>query len=450
MASNLITNFSANDRLYADQLADAYATSQVFDTDYSLSQDPLIYLKVMRDPTVNHAASFRRHLVAADWQMVPGAEDDASKQVAAIFEEGFDKIHRFGESLFDLANAIFMGTSWAAPEGRRRFMKLAGMRSRFWFPDRIQHVDKRRFRLENLGIEEPPTNGNGNGKKRIGHRVLEWQLMDTRTREYLPIRRSQFIHHTYNSTLGSEQNLGFGAGLISALYSTFRAKQITLREMLQGMEKLAQGAYVYSVDTTTKKTNLTTSNSSLIRTVQQELEKNKGRHIFVKDKADDLSVMDMPSSGSSMFQFALDYFNTEMTTLILGSTLPTGGGPVGSLARAEVQERSTESLVRFDRRLLSETIQRDLIGLIWKLNRPNLMALGLGAAAKPIFELKSARVVDPKEFAAMVTGLLAQGVKIREDEFYEGLGLSPPQEGDKVVEGAGAAPPGGGLGGLPF
>lgn len=431
-----LLRFSTNNQVYNDAFSAALMADFVSDPDFSLANDESFPEKALRDPILASKAAFRKHMVAgSSWMIEPASDSDADKQAAEIIEETLSRIHRFSEVLFNLSDAVFRGMAWGFPEGSRKTLSgPVGGGLKWWVPTSIKDVDKRRFRLFNKGVK---LGGLVNGNGKAPQHDLEWRIWSTIKTQYIPFDRSRFIAHTYSET---ERSLHHGAGLWSHLFHFFRAKVVVLREMLMSVERTAQGFKVYNVDTTAKRSSVDSTNEDMVARAKVTVEKHMSRHWLFKDMADKIEILDLPANGWNAFQTSLEYLDNAMTTLILGSTLPTGGqAGTGSLARAEVEERSTEVLIRYDRKNLEETLERDLIGMIWRMNRVNFIRLGIGNARPPFFKITHQKEDTPQAWAAIFAQVMPLGIKIREDEFYDKLGLTPPMEDDKVIE-APAAP----------
>jgi hypothetical protein len=284
-------------------------------------------------------------------------------------------------------------------------------------------VDRRRVRIV---PEWSP--GPGGGVRRHVSTFLE--LFSIVAEKWVRIENPEwFVRHIYND---EEARLGHGRGLLEAIYFYSYAKQIVLREGLQGLERWAQGLAIVKIDGF-RKGSKNKPNTAVATAWLDAIEKTKARHGLVGDKQDDISVEFPRGTGHQMVTEFLRYLDDAMTRLITGALLPSGGGEnKGSLGRASVEEGKQEALVQYDRELLDEVLTRDLLGMIFRQNRANWVALGLGEAECPKFATVQEKREDAKEAADIATILIAGGVPLRKDEVYKKTNYTQPAEGDEV------------------
>jgi hypothetical protein len=235
------------------------------------------------------------------------------------------------------------------------------------------------------------------------------------------------VKHLYNDR---EETLGFGAGAYEALYYSLMVKARIQQEMAAAAERWGQGLTVIKLDPEAKGLSLADAANAYI----DVMERAKGRHFIAHDARDEITVLPGPGQGWQIMTDQLADLNSKITVLLLGSLLPTQAQTGGSYAMAQVQESSTDALVRYDRSLLSETITRDLIGLTWDLNRPALANLGLLSAAMPVFQILDDKIEDPQVAATVAQTALAMGLRLRKDEVYKKINYSVPTDRDECIE----------------
>ena len=395
---------------------------RVYDPDYAHVQDTEAWWKVRRDAVIAHAIQFRRHLVAGrDWFVEPGGPTDADAAAAELMQEVLGELSSFSSIRFNLAEAVFRGQAFGLIHGKRvnRDFGDSGRRD-WWVPTQVEPLDKWFFRQE-------PIPGATHAKTR-------WMVWDFHRERYIPLtaeQRRRLIVHIYHDT---QDALGYGRGLLEAIYYYWWAKTVALKEGLQGLERWAQGWIVGRVGSM-REGSTTRSNEDVRDELTNVLEKMRSRHILVFGEDDELDVKETSGRGHEIVMDLVNYLDQGVTQLILTSVLPTGGGAdVGSLARARQEAESTEALIQFDRELLSETLTRDLIGAIWRHNRANIVELGLGEARLPTIQLHTAAKPDPQVSVGVIAQALGAGIKLRKDEVYEQLGFTPPTEEDEIIE----------------
>lgn len=414
-------------RLYIHDLERAYRPGrEVYDPDYALATDPDAYDVVQRDPETSHAIRQRKHLVAGSrWRVMPASDEDAERRAAAVVERLLGKIRQFSLARFHLADSVFRGSAWAIVEGRHVRMRIGkGAPARtWWVPTRLRSVDKRRFRQF---VADDGSVG--------------WEFYSLARHAYEPLgdRRRWFVRVAYDDT---EDTLGYGRGLMEAIYHWQYAKTKVMQDGLAGFERWCMGILKAKIDGL-RPGSTTKDNEAAISAWMNALDTMRSRHQLVHGEGDELDLIEASGSGHSMAKDFLGYFTTGLRVLILGSNLPTSATSGGSYALAEVQENSTETLVDFDRDLMGEALSDDLVSLTWAMNREALSAEGLDEAELPTFRVVSSIRRDMGSTSTAIGALVNAGVRgIREDEAFDALGLTPAGPFDRelrVVAPAGA------------
>ncbi len=426
---------------YVQSLSDAIKNRDwVYDPSFALHSDQSIYEKVLRDPVTAHAILFRKHLIAgATVRVVPASERLADEAAAGIVEDILKQVSGFTDARICLADAVFHGSAYAMIVGRRKHM-IAGaavdgvdpMPQQWWVPERLEHVDRRRFRLA-------PHEG--------GPR---WEFWSVDRRAYEPLTRPEwFLRSVYEA---KESSLGYGRGLLDTLFFYQSAKARLLQDLLNASERFGQGMITVGIENLRasdgrKLAGDQRSGSTVAEAWQTELTKQRARHVIVHDARDEVMVVNGLGEGWQLMQWIAQYLDNALVTAVLGSTLPTIEGNGGSRALGEVQENSTESLVQADRARLADDMTRDLLGAIWRNNRDAIMGQ-VGPANMPTLAIDQRKREDPKEAAELIKQLLDAGVPLRSKEIYEKTGFTQPLPGDDVIGGQPAGGMGDQLGGL--
>ena len=420
---------TGNQILYGALYAAAWRTGMWLpEQDWALAKDPDVWEKVRRDPVVEHAISQRLHSIASrSWRIQAGGDDPASQRLAELVEQVFEEIEQFTTVQYQLSQAIMLGRTYGYIEGRREWRDFGDGMVNLWLPNRIKPVDRRRIRFN--AIQEYDDKGNLKTPRVVPEisnlNVGMW-------REVQPAQWRNFVKVVYDD---DESRLGYGRGILGAIYYYHYAKGITLREGPQGIERWAQGLKIAKIDLDRK--GSTGKTNALIKDEwMDELDKNMGRHILAIGKNDELDVVWPSGSGHQMVSSMLDYLDRGVTQLVLGSVLPTGGGAsVGSNARASVEDDATERLIVYDRRVLDEAITRDLIGQFLRLNWAQLTQMGLAGAKKPKLSSVNEKNQDPQVAAQIAKTLLEiPGMTLRVDEVMEKTGWTKPKPGEEVFE----------------
>jgi len=429
---------------YVQRLSDAIKNRDwVVDPTFSLGSDSTIYTKILRDPVAAHAIRFRKHLVAgAEVRVVPASERPADKAAASVIEDLLGEIHGFTDARMGLAEAIFRGSAYAYVSGHRKRM-IAGQLPRnetfpslgtdaqpldWWVPCRLINVDRRRFRLA----------------RDLQTQDLHWEFWSVDRRAWERMTNPEwFVRSVFEQT---ESSLGYGRGLLDTLYYFQSAKARAVQDAMSAVERFGQGLIKAAVENMRDADGRPVGGdqrggATVAKAWQDELAKHKARHILVHDARDEVSELQMSGRGWELIKWTIEYFDNAQVTAVLGATLPTIEGNGGSRAMAAVQENSTEALVQADRQRLADDLTRDLVGLLWRLNRAQIMQQ-VGAAVMPRLSIDQRKKEDPEAAAAVISTLLAAGVDLRKEDVYKKTGFSQPLPGDEIIEGGSAAPAG--------
>jgi hypothetical protein len=409
---------------YVQSLSDAIKNRDwIYDPSYSLHSDSEIYAKVLRDPVTAHAIRFRKHLVAgATIRVVAASERPADEAAAAVMEDLLGQIVGFTDARILLADAIFRGSAYAMILGRRRNMIAGTMADgedpiplEWWVPEKLTDIDRRRFRLVKGG---------------------RWELWSVERRDWEPLKHPEwFVRSTHEA---NESTLGYGRGLLDTLYFFQSAKARALQDLLAATERFGQGFMSVAIENMRGADGRPVAGNRSSETVaaswQRELAKQKARHILVHDSRDALQIHNGLGEGWQLLQWCLNYLDNALVTTVLGSTLPTLEGDGGSRALGEVQENSTEALVQADRQRLADHLTRDLVGLVWRRNKNQIMAQ-CGVCNMPKLAVDQRKKESPVEAAELISKLVAAGVPLRAKEVYEKVGFTAPLPGDDLIGG---------------
>lgn len=433
-----VVEHNASQELYVRSLAAVLKSGPyIRDPDFALAKDPEIEEKLARDPIIGHAIAQRLHAVAGgDAAIEPGDDTAQAKQLAGIVDEAVDGIRSLAASRHELARACFNGRAYGYVEGRRRLARLGGKNAKplhWWMPTRITDIDRRRIRFVNLGSTGQVD--------RATVKVVA---------EIFSIAKEQWVRMKPDAPIVSvvfddrESRLGYGRGLMEAMYFYDYMKSKVLATGFSGLERWANGLVVGKIDHSDIG-GLDATAKKARDGMMAVLQAMTSRHHVVIGKNDEINLHETSGTGNDMVFRFLDYLDQALVRLILGAVLPTGGGAdKGSLARAEVEQGSTETLLQFDRDLQDEAMTRGVIEPFLRLNRGNLLALGLLDAKRPKFGSRSDPKGDAEAFARTTDVALRWGLAFRKEDVYRRLQMTPPTQGDEIIRlDPQEAPPGG-------
>jgi hypothetical protein len=486
-----------NARLFVQALSAAYnSRTYLYNPDVALARDAAIWEKVHRYPRIAHALQKRAHKVATrDWNLEPGGDEPQDELAASIVEQMLRQLSVLPQARFRLARAPILGCANEWMEGRRRpqsfrmpiveapaqegdeepdsdagesesegdegaaFSETPGAppakdkakktadpdapKSKpgpvldWWTPTNLRHIDYRRVRLT------PRWETGPDGKEHLVD--VEPQLGSiTDVGQWTTIpHRECLLRVVYDD---EEGRLGYGRGIMEAIYWGFWIIELLWREGLEGVERWAQGWVIGSIDEAMK--GATADDAQTVATeMLTALEKMRGRGVFVKSTKDEVEVVQTSGTGHTMVRELIELVEEALVQLILGSIRPSGQGDPGANAQGKVEKESTDEVISFDRLLIDGAISERLIGLIWKLNGPQFAEVGCGEARPPRFVSVEGDDEDPLKFGDVAKRAQELGLPLVRSEVYRRLGLQQPGPDDDVIEPPAVPSP---FGGGPF
>ena len=409
--------------LYSQALSSLYHNSwRIIEPSFAQEKEGNVWELIQRDPTIEQAILQRRSIIAAKtWQVVPATKDEPDVLLADLVREVLEGIEGFASSRAMLANAVFRAREYAYIRGRRRLHRFQGASSarEWWLPNDLQHVDKLRIQYTNDRTDDG------------GFRTRP-QLFSIRRRQWEDIAgglRHKFVSVKFGD---EESRLGYGRGLLDTLYFLWWAGSRVMKDMLQGVERSAQGTRIGKVDTTKRAASGKDADTQM-DDMLDVLEKAKGRHEIVIDKDDDLVIEDAPTGGLQFAQGVFEKIESLKIAVCMGSVRPFGANvDTGSFAQAKTEADTADERTEFDRAVIDEAITSDLIGCFMYRNRRELAAEGLGQARRPKFQTSSQKIDDPRANAERAQ-IFLQYAPIKTEELYEIANFEQPKEGDDVI-----------------
>lgn len=442
---------SYNTDLYSYALSAVYQFwDRVRDPSYALFQDVDIWEVLQRDPKVYQIIQQRLHDVAGpEWHVEPhnNSKDPADKTVAQVTEDAFHEIEHFADARLKAAHAVFKGQSRAFVIGKRKHVNLGGLgRRSWWVPTKIKDVDPRRFTIRPVREERP----DGSVKVRGELYVSTIPMFGN------PGRGMEFAPNNPNLTLynyrkvehpewmlnvvykDEESRLGYGRGLLDCMYFYHWVKQVVIKEGLQGLERWSQGIVVGTLDPDRAGVPDTQSTANERQAMMDALSKMRSRYVYVQGAHDDVKVLTGGSEGHQMVMGWLEYLDDSLMAVGTGAVLASGKNSVseaGSFARDRVGQETQKGVIAYDKNKIDEDITSDVITLFMRMNWSTLQELGLAGAGRPNFKTVEGKMIDADRAAARFANIAqtSPGIKIREDEFFKELDLTPAGQDDKTV-----------------
>jgi len=408
-------------QLFVRALSQAYRNGiQLYDPSIWLVREPEIEEKMLRDADIRHAIGYRRHLIAGrSWTITPTVEGSPRSDVAVhVATELLKHIEHFTRARLNLSRAFFSGARFSRIHGEPMDLPLGDGRVRtWWVPTSLEDQDKRMYRIATRNEDN------------VIH--THWERWNIGASEFESLSPDQFratLRHVYED---DQAALGHGTALREALGWWWYAKTHVFQESLQAVERFAQGIIHARIDGVRDADGK--PNTQLIAEWQEVLEDLRSRHVLVSDKNDIVEVISGSSEGHQLLSDIRAELRNTIYTLVMGANLTTAASEGGSYALAEVQENSTEALLRYDRETLQEMLSAQLIAYIWRMNWPNLVELDI-ARERPNFSIAQEKIMDPKERAAIGEIANRMGVRLSRDDFLDQIGFRIPKEGEDTID----------------
>lgn len=414
---------NANTDRYIHDLRAAYAGIRIYDPDFAIDRDPWIYEKMLRDPLIRQCLGHRlRSVAGGDWSIVaargPTKKDE---EAARVMEQAIGELENkgFQMSRVNLAKFVWEGSRHAAVNGKRWPRTYGDGKARmWWYPTKLRDLPKRRVRVWREGGKVvkklvPVFDDEGVDFDYIGR---DWP-------------EDRIITAVYDD---EESRLGFGRGLGDSCYWFFFLKWKLIEEGVDSVREWLQALIVVKADTV----NLGAVDQTSTQTrdaMIAALRDAKRRGVVAIGKDDDVSGFDATGKGAEALLKWLQMLDDGLRGVITGAKLNTGGGEsgAGSLARGEVEERTSEGVYQLDSKLLDEAMTEGLIKPVWDRNHENLIELGLGEARMPSYRSINEPREDREENARLISTALDSGLELKRDETFEMLGMTPPTDEDR-------------------
>lgn len=425
MVAPIITVPNIAPHLYVHALTAAYRSGTwLYDPDFASLQDVEIWEKLNRDATVRQMISQRCHAVSGRrWIIQPADPDDPQcVKAAEVMDDLVRKVRRFSAGKLLLAKGVFRGSSFSYMQSARINEDISGTGVRNWWTvTQLQDIDRRRIR------RVPVRDKQG---KLSGVEMQIWSVQDEQWKHLDRNARRALIELVYDD---EEERLGYGRGLLESMYFYYYAKSQVLRYGLQGLQRWALGLLIAKVGPEATGSD-TRTNDDIAAQMASQLKAHDSANILVMDGRDHVEPHETSGTGHEIVMSLLNYLDDSMRGLALGSVLPSGGGSqVGSLARAAIEQETSEQLMQYDAALLHEALTNHLVGALWDMNLENFQSICPGARM-PIMTVVQEKFKDPKIAVEIVKTALEAQIPLVREEVHDAIGFSQPRPGQEIYE----------------
>lgn len=423
-----LTIRSTNDWLYDYSLSSAYKSQWVYDPDFALSRDPDIWEVARRDAVLFGECDRRSRNIVREWHVEPPKKSRAEgdRILADIVAEAFEQIENFDEALYQQAEASLLGRTYHYIEGDVFSIALGGTPEMdWWLPTKLKHVDRRRFHWA-------PVRTNGPDGEKLSTQLEFFSITRQMWEPLTPEQASCFVRYTWYDT---EDRLGYGRGLLEALYFYHYLKSTTMVKVQQGLDRWANGIVIADIDSL-RAASPSKTNEDLKRGALTLLQNMRSEHVMVKQKGDTIEVVETSGTGHEMGMGVLRYLDEAMARTLNGSILPSGHGSAeGSNAKAQEEAKTSESFYQYERKRQAEVNSRQLVSQFIRMNRLNIAQLGLAVAKAPKFHLEQKRMENVTEALDVRQKIRDMGLPLVKQDIYHAANVPMPGPDDDQLEG---------------
>lgn len=289
-----------------------------------------IYDEIERDPHAYAVLIKRKHeLVAREWSIDAASPDPADAEVADFLRGVLEKLP-FDRICLELLDATLKGYSVAEIVWRRDGNRIV--------PDQIVSIDQRRIVFDEHWRAKLLTR--------------EAMLLG------LPLPDMKFIVHRF----GAKGNDPYGLGLGTRLFWPVLFKREGFAFWLTFLEKYASPTPVAKVPL------------GMLPSEQRELmvalEGLVHSGAITLPIGAELSYLEATRSAPASHEAWARYWDEQISEAVLGETLSTNIGKIGSLGAAEVHSEAKSQIIDADSDLLSDTLHATLLTWLVAKNFP--------------------------------------------------------------------------------
>lgn len=288
-----------------------------------------IYDEIERDTHAWAVLQKRKYeLIGREWLVDPASDDDGDIEVAEFIRDTLGRLP-FDRICLDLMDATLKGFSVCEIVWQERDGKI--------IPAEIVSLDQRRFIFD-----------------------ADWRLR-LLTREDMiggePVPDRKFIVHRFNV----KGNNPYGLGLGSILFWPVLFKRQGYSFWLKFLEKYASPTPYAEAPTLLPKQQ---------RDLLSALERISQGSAITVPIGTKLNFLEATRAAPASYETFARYWDEQISETVLGETLSTNIGSVGSQAAAQVHTEGKSQIIDADGDLLSDTLDNTLIKWLVEFNFP--------------------------------------------------------------------------------
>lgn len=372
----------------------------------------------------------QRQLATAllEWSIQPEDKGDPKqRQVCEELTRWFRKIPHFIKLRLCLLEAIWYGKYAAAIDYDWSDDCTRLMLSR-WRP---LHGDKLRFEQETgkLGSARRISSGSKGGSNLS---PIDWRYTEEFPIEIFDCNEREAIAlHQHEVEDGDYWDWCFagavdGIGLRTRVYWPWYMKQQGLQWLMDFLQRSGVGVKIWYFEKGNARDEAEVS--KIAQKYSNEMVILAPWPIGQEKPSPVLEFKEPGMGGATLIKEILDdYFGDQIHRMIVGSTLMSKTGATGLGGNvAEKHERTTMNLSEFDSINLDETITREILWVAARYNYP-------GIGWQPTFQ-SAFREQDPAALLEAAEKFQAMGGEVGENQIREVIGLSAPDDSDRILE----------------
>lgn len=231
--------------------------------------------------------------------------------------------------------------------------------------------------------------------------------------ERLPLTPGKFICHTAKVKSG----LPIRGGLARLCALCFMMKNYTLKDWMQFAE-------IFGMPLRVGRYDRSASEDDKRRLLRAVLSIASDAGAIIPKGMDIEFITATAGRGEAVFGKLADYLDKQVSKAVLGQTMTTDDG--GSLAQAKVHDEVRDDIRDADERRARATLQRDVVNQI--------VAINYGVRKEyPKLTHVITEPEDTKALADALDKLVPQGLRVKQEQVREKLGLEHPEDGDELL-----------------
>jgi len=412
---------TANTEYYASKALTAFRKGgRLLSPEIAVRENLDAYWAINLDPSIRHSIEIMaRNVIGKSWKVESASSEKPDRELSKLLKEKLEEIEFFERSRMTMAKEIvILGETYAFVNGERKWMNLCshGFQN-YWIPKEIVHIDRNSIRKINS------EDGSGYHYEIYNHVERKWTELDD--------SQNQALIYINNS---SEQGrFTYGNGLLDPLYVIYTFKQNIIADWLQLASRFGNGLVEVGIDEVNEGDEVRTL-QDLNDDYAQIFQDATGRHIIIKRKQDEIKIHDPSGTGYQILKEAIDYWDNQHRMLLIGAILTVTSGASGGYNQAFVHQDTEFNHARYPRLLSDEGLTRHLLHMVWRLNKPQYDAIGLGEARPGRFITPEERNDNTEKNAARLKVAQELGLEIVKSEAYHLLELTEPTEEDEVLK----------------